>query len=58
MIEGMERMGWEVTHVYGLTEVYGPASVCAKHGLGDLSLADRVDASNGRQGVRYQLQRG
>ncbi|TMH77706.1 MAG: acyl-CoA synthetase, partial [Betaproteobacteria bacterium] len=30
MIEGMERMGWELTHVYGLTEVYGPATVCAK----------------------------
>src|SRR2546422_7852730 len=27
---GMERMGWELTHVYGLTEVYGPATVCAK----------------------------
>jgi len=56
MIEGMERMGWEVTHVYGLTEVYGPASVCAKHDEWDaLPLADRVDR-NGRQGVRYQLQ--
>jgi fatty-acyl-CoA synthase len=58
MIEGMERMGWEVTHVYGLTEVYGPASVCAKHDeWAQLSLADRVE-KNGRQGVRYQLQQG
>ena len=58
MIEGMERMGWEVTHVYGLTEVYGPASVCAKHeSWADLSLAERVDR-NARQGVRYQLQQG
>ncbi|GAA4408569.1 acyl-CoA synthetase [Quisquiliibacterium transsilvanicum] len=56
MIEGMERMGWEVTHVYGLTEVYGPASVCAKQDEWDaLPLAERVDR-NGRQGVRYQLQ--
>ena len=30
MIEGMERMGFDLTHVYGLTETYGPASVCAK----------------------------
>ena len=30
MIEGMERMGFDITHVYGLTEVYGPAAVCAK----------------------------
>src|SRR5690606_8595828 len=31
VIEGMERIGIDLTHVYGLTEVYGPASVCAKH---------------------------
>ena len=31
MIEGMERIGFDITHVYGLTEVYGPASVCGKH---------------------------
>ena len=31
MIEGMERIGFDLTHVYGLTEVYGPAAVCAKH---------------------------
>ena len=27
MIEGMARLGFQITHVYGLTEVYGPASV-------------------------------
>ncbi len=31
VIEGMERMGFDITHVYGLTETYGPAAVCAKH---------------------------
>src|SRR5256714_7577180 len=31
MIEGMAKMGFELTHGYGLTEVYGPATVCAKH---------------------------
>jgi fatty-acyl-CoA synthase len=30
MIEGMRGIGFDITHVYGLTEVYGPASVCAK----------------------------
>ena len=30
IIEGAERIGIELTHVYGLTETYGPASVCAK----------------------------
>ena len=29
IIEGAERMGFDITHVYGLTETYGPASVCA-----------------------------
>ena len=58
MIEGMETMGWEVTHVYGLTEVYGPASVCVKQDdWAELDLAGRVD-KNGRQGVRYQVQQG
>jgi len=58
MIEGMERMGFDVTHVYGLTEVYGPASVCAKHPeWNSLSLEARVE-KNGRQGVRYALQEG
>ena len=58
MIEGMERMGWEVTHVYGLTEVYGPASVCVKRDEWQaLDLAGRVE-KNGRQGVRYQVQQG
>jgi fatty-acyl-CoA synthase len=31
VLERMERLGIEVTHVYGLTEVYGPATVCAWH---------------------------
>jgi fatty-acyl-CoA synthase len=58
MIEGMDRLGFEVTHVYGLTEVYGPAAACAKHEeWGELPLADRV-AKNARQGVRYAVQQG
>jgi fatty-acyl-CoA synthase len=56
VIEGMERIGFDLTHVYGLTEVYGPASVCAKHPeWDDLPLAERA-AKNGRQGVRYLVQ--
>jgi fatty-acyl-CoA synthase len=56
MIEGMERLGFELTHVYGLTETYGPACVCAKHEeWNDLDVAGRAQR-NGRQGVRYQLQ--
>lgn len=57
MIEGMERMGFELTHVYGLTEVYGPATVCAKHDQwAELDIGERARL-NARQGVRYHLQR-
>jgi len=58
MIEGMERIGFDLTHVYGLTEVYGPASVCAKHDeWAALDVRDRAER-NGRQGVRYVLEEG
>jgi fatty-acyl-CoA synthase len=58
MIEGMEKMGWELTHVYGLTEVYGPATVCAKHEeWKDLDIGKRTER-NGRQGVRYLMEEG
>jgi fatty-acyl-CoA synthase len=58
MIEGMSRIGFEVTHVYGLTEVYGPASICAKHDAWEqLDVPARAER-NGRQGVRYLLQEG
>jgi fatty-acyl-CoA synthase len=58
MIDGMERMGFSLTHVYGLTETYGPATVCAKKPEWDeLPLAERVRL-NGRQGVRYVVEEG
>jgi fatty-acyl-CoA synthase len=58
MIEGMERIGFDLTHVYGLTEVYGPATVCAKHDeWAALELGQRAER-NGRQGVRYLLEEG
>ena len=57
MIEGMEAMGFDLTHVYGLTEVYGPATVCAKHAAWDaLDIGERARL-NARQGVRYHLER-
>ncbi|MEG0052175.1 MAG: acyl-CoA synthetase [Comamonas sp.] len=56
MIEGMEAMGFDITHVYGLTETYGPATVCAKHESWDaLEIGERARL-NSRQGVRYHLQ--
>ncbi len=57
MIEGMEKMGFDLTHVYGLTEVYGPATVCARHeAWDDLDIGERARL-NARQGVRYHLER-
>ena len=56
VIEQMANIGVDLTHVYGLTETYGPAAVCAKHShWADLPLAEQVDL-NGRQGVRYHAQ--
>jgi fatty-acyl-CoA synthase len=56
VIEGAERIGVELTHVYGLTEVYGPASVCAKHPEWESLPLEQRAAKNGRQGVRYVMQ--
>ena len=56
MIEGMEKMGFDLTHVYGLTEVYGPAAVCVKHDeWKDIDIGERARL-NARQGVRYHMQ--
>jgi fatty-acyl-CoA synthase len=58
MIEGMAKIGFDITHVYGLTEVYGPASVAVKRtAWADESLSEQTRL-NGRQGVRYALQEG
>jgi fatty-acyl-CoA synthase len=58
IIEGMERMGFSITHVYGLTETYGPATVCAKQPeWASLPLAEQVQ-KNGRQGIRYTVEEG
>ena len=56
MIEGMERIGFDLTHVYGLTETYGPAAVCAPQpDWLALDVAARAERT-GRQGVAYLLQ--
>ena len=57
MIEGMEALGFELTHVYGLTETYGPVTVCAtQDGWERLDIGERARL-NARQGARYHLQR-
>ena len=56
VIAAMEAMGISVTHVYGLTEVYGPAVVCAeKPDWGMRPLEEQVRLKS-RQGVAYELE--
>jgi fatty-acyl-CoA synthase len=57
-IEAMERRGIRLAHVYGLTETYGPATICVRQeewsGLGPADLAAKI----GRQGVRFPTEEG
>lgn len=56
MIEGMEQLGFDLTHVYGLTETYGPAAVCVQHTeWSAMDIGERARL-NARQGVQYHLQ--
>ncbi|MES2029892.1 MAG: AMP-binding protein, partial [Pseudomonadota bacterium] len=56
VLSGAERIGIKLTHVYGLTEVYGPASVCAEQPGWDVLPADERANLKRRQGVPYHLQ--
>jgi fatty-acyl-CoA synthase len=58
VIAGMERFGFRVAHVYGLTEVYGPAVVCAWHDEWDALDQDERARLKARQGVRYPVLEG
>ena len=58
VLSAMEAIGFEITHVYGLTEVYGPATVCVQRDdWADMDISERA-ALNARQGVRSNLQDG
>jgi len=58
VIAAMEQMGFRVTHLYGLTETYGPASFCAWQDDWDgLPLAERASLM-ARQGVSYATAEG
>ena len=53
VIAGMENLGFNVTHLYGLTECYGPSTYCApKAAWTDMTLEDKA-VEMARQGVRY-----
>jgi fatty-acyl-CoA synthase len=53
VIQGMEALGFRVTHLYGLTESYGPAAVCAWQDDWDGMDMDSRARKMARQGVRY-----
>ncbi len=58
IIEGMDALGFRITHVYGLTEVYGPATICApQQDWASKDLAERAMLT-ARQGVRYATLEG
>jgi fatty-acyl-CoA synthase len=58
VIEKIERMGFAITHVYGLTEVYGPDVVCAWHEEWDSLPIEERAVFKARQGVTYPVQEG
>jgi len=53
VLQGMEASGFDVTHVYGLTETYGPAVICAWKPEWDALPADQRARLKSRQGVPY-----
>ena len=58
VISGMEALGFRIAHVYGLTEVYGPAVICAWHDEWDGLSADERARLKARQGVQYPVLEG
>jgi fatty-acyl-CoA synthase len=58
VIQAMEAQGFSITHVYGLTEVYGPVVYCAWKTEWDALPVEERARLKARQGVRYQLQAG
>ena len=58
MLTAMEAMDFDITHVYGLTEVYGPVTVCAEQPeWQDMDVAERAQKKS-RQGVVSHLMTG
>ncbi len=58
VIQKMEAMGFAVTHVYGLTETYGPCTLCAPQPEWRDLDADALARTKSRQGVPYHMLAG
>jgi len=55
VIKGMEELGFEVLHIYGMTELQGPSTFCAPQAAWQkLPLEARANEM-ARQGIRYQV---
>ena len=55
ILQSITKAGFDVTHTYGLTETYGPATVCAwQDTWADLSEQEKAEL-NSRQGVNYSV---
>ena len=57
-LQKMQEIGFDVTHVYGLTETYGPAVMCAWHPEWNELDIEEQTRLKGRQGVRYHVLEG
>jgi len=58
VLEALEKENFRVTHVYGLTEVYGPATICSWHEEWDSKPSHERAQLKARQGVRYAAEDG
>ena len=58
VLEALEKENFRVTHVYGLTEVYGPATICSWHESWDPLPSHERARLKARQGVRYTAEDG
>ncbi len=54
-LQRMHEQGFNVTHVYGLTETYGPAVICAWHPEWDELPISQQATKKSRQGVKYHV---
>ena len=58
VLEALEKENFRVTHVYGLTEVYGPATMCSWHEAWEALAPHEQARLKARQGVRYTAEDG
>ena len=58
VIQAMEELGFQVLHIYGMTELHGPSTLCAvQEGWGSMPQEQKYNEM-ARQGVRYQVVEG